>query len=171
MLRILLLAALCLALAACHPDLSAPGGAGAGGAAAAAAAVEPPLAAKVRAFVAAANRQDSAAMLAATEPEFRWLQVTADSLTAEVIGHDNLRSWLDGYFRSTPDARSSLGAIRVDGNMASAFETVSWTDADGQPQRQTALSVYEFAPDGRLRRVWYFPAQDAFLTPMAPVLP
>lgn len=116
---------------------------------------------RVRHFVEASNQHDVDAMLAATEPQFRWMQVAGDRLEVEVVGHDQLRSWLEGYFRSTPDARSTLATVTVDGAYASAVETVEFRDADQRLQRQTATSVYEFSPAGLIRNVWYFPAQQA----------
>lgn len=117
------------------------------------------IAGKVRAFVEASNRHDVEAMIAATDPGFRWMQVVNDALSVEVAGHADLRSWLEGYFRHTPDARSTLGAVQVDGHFASVVETTTWTDGDGEPQSQSATSVYEFSPVGRIRNVWYFAAQ------------
>lgn len=115
---------------------------------------------RVRAFVAASNRHDVDAMLAATEPSFRWMQVAGDRITTEVVGHADLRSWLDGYFRHTPDATSSLAQVMVDGAFASTIETVRFNDDNGQAQLQSATSVYEFSPSGLIRNVWYFPAQQ-----------
>lgn len=113
---------------------------------------------KVRAFVEASNRHDTNAMIAATGEDFRWLQIQGDQTVIEVAGHEPLRSWLDGYFQSTPDARTSLGPVISDGDYVSAVETVRWKDGQGVVQQQSALSVYEFAEDERLSRVWYYPA-------------
>lgn len=115
----------------------------------------------VRDFVASSNRHDVDAMIAATVEDFRWVQVTGDRASTEVAGHVDLRSWLEGYFASTPDARSHVGEIAVHGNFASTIETSTWTRRDGTRVSQTATSVYEFAPDGRIRFVWYFGAQGA----------
>jgi ketosteroid isomerase-like protein len=114
---------------------------------------------RVRSFVEASNRQDVEAMLAATEPTFRWMQIAGDKLEVEVAGHADLRSWLEGYFRSTPDTRSTLGSVQVDGAYASAVETVIFRDKQGAPQQQVATSVYEFSDAGLIRNVWYFPAR------------
>lgn len=115
--------------------------------------------AAARAFVEASNRHDVDAMVAAVDPQFRWLQVEGDRISTEVVGAEQLRSWLEGYFRSTPDARSSIGHTLHDGRHVSTVETVEYTDGSGQRQRQAATSIYEFASDGRIRTVWYFPAQ------------
>jgi hypothetical protein len=120
---------------------------------------------RVRGFVESANQHDVDAMLAATETGFRWMQVLGERVEVEVAGHDQLRSWLEGYFRTTPDSRSSLGAISVDGNYASAIETVEYRDRSGEVQRQSATSVYELGSDGLIRSVWYFPARKLPATP------
>lgn len=113
----------------------------------------------VRAFVEASNRHDVEHMVAAVDADFRWMQVEGDRVVTEVVGAEQLRSWLSGYFQSTPDARSSIGATLWDGRFVSAVETVSYRDHEGRAQTQAATSVYEFAEDGRIRAVWYFPAQ------------
>lgn len=118
-----------------------------------------PHAKAVRDFVAASNRHDVDAMLAATEEDFRWIQVVSDKAQTEVVGHTDLRSWLESYFTSTPTAKSEVGPIAVNGAFASTVETASWTSADGSLRTQASTSVYEFAPDGRIRHVWYFNAQ------------
>jgi ketosteroid isomerase-like protein len=115
----------------------------------------------VREFVAASNRQDVDAMLAATVEDFRWVQVVGEQATTEVQGHNDLRSWLEAYFASTPGAHAEIGPVQVHGAFASAIETASWTGKDGARKAQSATSVYEFAPDGRIRYVWYFNAQPA----------
>jgi hypothetical protein len=118
-----------------------------------------PHARAVREFVAASNRHDVDAMLAATEDDFRWIQVVGDKAATEVFGHVDLRSWLESYFASTPTAKSEIGPIAVNGAFASTVETASWTSADGSLRTQASTSVYEFAPGGRIRHVWYFNAQ------------
>lgn len=118
-----------------------------------------PHAKTVREFVAASNRHDVDSMLAATEEDFRWIQVVSDKASTEVVGHVDLRSWLESYFASTPTAKSEVGPIAVNGAFASTVETASWTSADGSLRTQASTSVYEFAPDGRIRHVWYFNAQ------------
>ena len=117
------------------------------------------LARAVREFVAASNRHDVDAMVRATEENFRWIQVVGDRATVEVAGHTDLRSWLESYFAATPSAKAEIGPVAVNGLFASTVEIARWTGKDGMPRAQSATSVYEFAPDGRLRHVWYFNAQ------------
>lgn len=113
----------------------------------------------VRDFVAASNRHDVDAMLAATEEEFRWIQIVGDRSTVEVAGHADLKSWLESYFAGTLDAHSELQAVQVHGAFASTVETTAWTNDAGARETQSATSVYQFGPDGRIRFVWYFSAQ------------
>lgn len=120
---------------------------------------------RVQRFVEASNRQDVEAMVAAVDEQFRWMSIDGERLVVEVVGPEQLRSWLQGYFQSTPDARAQLGEVLVDGHYASTVETVEFRDGGGALQRQSATSVYEFTDGGLIRSVWYFPSQDA---PSAP---
>ena len=52
-----------------------------------------------------------------------------------------------------------LPALGAGGVERSTVEIARWTGKDGTPRAQASTSVYEFAPDGRLRHVWYFNAQ------------
>jgi hypothetical protein len=113
---------------------------------------------RLQGFIKASNDHDVEALVQATAPGLRWMSVEHDKLNIEVVGHDDLRSWLHGYFNATPDARSSIGPITVDGHFASVVETASYTDEAGKPAQQSSLSVYEFGSDGLIRNVWYFPA-------------
>lgn len=114
---------------------------------------------RVRQFVEASNRQDVEAMVGAVEPGFRWMQIEGERIEVEVVGPEQLRSWLHGYFRSTPGARASLGPVQVDGAFASSVESIEFRDAAGALHRQSATSVYQFGEQGLIRNVWYFTAQ------------
>jgi len=124
---------------------------------------------RVRDFVEASNRHDVEAMVAAVEPGFRWMQIEGERIVVEVVGPEQLRSWLEGYFRSTPSACATLGAVQVDGDFASTVESTEYRDADNVVQRQSATSVYQFGDAGLIRNVWYFPAQES-AAPAAPAV-
>ncbi|MGZ8378657.1 MAG: nuclear transport factor 2 family protein [Gemmatirosa sp.] len=110
----------------------------------------------VRAFVAAFNRHDVPAMLALTDTAIVWLGIAGDSVTIETRGRRALGESMTAYFRSTPGARSTLDAVTTLGPWVSARERAEWQGRTG-PRAQSALSVYEVR-DGRIRRVWYYPA-------------
>lgn len=114
---------------------------------------------RVREFIAASDRQDVDAMIAATDPQFRWMSIDGERIAVEVVGQDQLRSWLEGYFKTTRGVRTELGPIAVDGPYATAVEQVSWDGGEGR-RAQSALSVYQFNADGKIRSVWYFPSFD-----------
>jgi hypothetical protein len=135
------------------------------------AAPPPDLDQRVKRFVEASNRQDVAAMVGAVEPGFRWMQVEGERLTVEVVGPDQLRSWLEGYFSSTPSARATLGPVQVDGAFASTVEVSEYRDGNDALQRQSATCVYEFSEAGLIRNVWYFAAQEQADTAEAGVAP
>lgn len=114
---------------------------------------------RVKRFVEAANQHDVEAMVGAVEPGFRWMQIEGERISVEVVGPEQLRSWLEGYFRTTPSARSTLGPVLVDGAYASTVEHTEYRDADGALNRQSATCVYQFSEAGLIRNVWYFPVQ------------
>ncbi|MCK7595086.1 nuclear transport factor 2 family protein [Pseudomarimonas salicorniae] len=116
---------------------------------------------RVKRFVQAANQHDVEAMVGAVEPGFRWMHVEGERISVEVVGPDQLRSWLEGYFRTTPSARSTLGAVQVDGAYASTVEFTEYLGEGDVMQRQSATCVYQFSEAGLIRNVWYFPAQEA----------
>jgi hypothetical protein len=115
---------------------------------------------RVKRFVEAANRHDVEAMLGAVTPGFRWMQIEGERLSVEVVGPAQLRSWLEGYFRSTPSARATLGPVQVDGAYASSVEFTEYRDAGDVLRRQSATCVYQFNEDGLIQNVWYFPVQE-----------
>jgi hypothetical protein len=129
------------------------------------AAPPPDLERRVQQFVAAANLKDVEAMVAAVDPQFRWMAVEGEKLAVEVVGPEQLRSWLEGYFRATPEVRSEVGQVLVDGHYASTVETVQFRDGKGVLRRQSSTSVYEFTDGGLIRAVWYFPSQEAGAPP------
>lgn len=126
---------------------------------------------RVRSFVEAANRHDADAMVGAVSPGFRWMQVEGERISVEVVGPEQLRSWLEGYFHSTPSARSTLGSVQVDGAYASTVEFTEYRDGSNRLQRQSATCVYQFDPAGLIRNVWYFPVQEDAPAPVAASAP
>jgi hypothetical protein len=110
----------------------------------------------VGAFVAAYNRHDVDAMLALADTGIVWLSVAGDSVRVEARGAAALRRSLAGYFRSVPSTRSVLGEMTSVGPWVTVHERAQWQASSG-PRAQTAVAVYEVR-DGRVRRVWYYPA-------------
>ena len=110
----------------------------------------------VRTFLAAYNRHDVPAILELVDTGFVWLNLVGDSVHVETRGRDALERGLESYFRSFPTARSTLETVSSLGPWVSARERAHWRTPAGD-RSQAALSVYEVR-DGRLRRVWYYPA-------------
>lgn len=107
-------------------------------------------------YVEAFNRHDVAAMIAQVEPNIRWHSLTGDSLVTEAAGQVALERELTSYFRSFPTVRSMLGVLSSNGPYVAGRELVQW-EQNGTRKSQASLSVYEIR-DGRVRRVWYYPA-------------
>jgi hypothetical protein len=107
-------------------------------------------------YVEAFNRHDVAAMIAQAAPDIRWHALVGDSLVTETVGQAALERELTSYFRSYPTVRSTIGVLSSNGPYVAGRELVQW-EQQGAGKSQASLSVYEIR-DGRVRRVWYYPA-------------
>jgi hypothetical protein len=111
----------------------------------------------VERFLEAFNRHDVEAMLALAHPEIQWLSVEGEKISVETAGAAALGESMRKYFRSLPSSRSSIeGAVEA-GRFVSVRERARWEGKSGE-RTQSALAVYE-VDEGRVRRVWYYPAQ------------
>lgn len=111
----------------------------------------------VERYLAAYNDHDVAAMLALAHPDIQWLSIDGDRVRVETEGAEALGKALRDYFEAVPSARSTIDSKMVSGNRVSVRERAHW-ESEAGPKSQAALSVYEI-DDGRVRRVWYFPAE------------
>jgi hypothetical protein len=108
-------------------------------------------------FVSAFNGRDFRALLTLAHPDIEWLSVSASGVSTETRGRTELQASLSAYFDSCPSCRSEVEVGTVTGPYVAAVETAQWTSAGGDLRSQTSLCVYEIL-DGRVRRVWYYPA-------------
>jgi hypothetical protein len=111
----------------------------------------------VERFVEAFNRHDVDAMLALAHPEIQWLSVEGEKISVETAGVAALGESMRKYFRSLPSSRSSIEGVVEAGRFVSVRERARWQGKSGE-RTQSALAVYE-VEEGRVRRVWYYPAQ------------
>jgi uncharacterized protein (TIGR02246 family) len=118
---------------------------------------QPDLSAVVRDFVAAFNAREPERMLALATDDVEWVNVEGAGVSVEAAGKDALRKSLTAYFKSCQTCRSSIEIKAVTANRVAAIESATWT-VSGVERSQRSLSVYEFQ-DGRIRRVYYFPAE------------
>lgn len=112
----------------------------------------------VRAFVAAFNARDLDGMLALADDAVEWASVDGTKVALETAGKEALRASMTSYFASCPSCRSTLEWVKAAGSRVAALERASWTNAKGEAKSQASLSVYELR-DGRIARVYYFPAE------------
>jgi len=119
---------------------------------------EPPSpTAVVEAFVAAFNAHDAEAMAAWVSDEVAWYGIDGAAISTEVEGRAALEAAMSGYFAGTPTVTSGIENLTISGSYAVFRERVSWGAADDR-RTQSALAVYRIE-DGRIRAVWYFPAE------------
>lgn len=110
----------------------------------------------VERFVDAFNRRDLEAISALAADSVEWLSVSEAKISTETAGREALLTSLKSYFASCPSCKSTVKILGVTGPFISALERATWTKGS-EAKAQESLSVYEVR-DGRILRVWYFPA-------------
>lgn len=105
------------------------------------------------------NRQDVEAMAERVAPDFVWFSVDDDEVRVEARGRAALAEGMRSYFESFPSVRSEAEASVVSGRFAVVRERARWTDESGEERTQVSLGVYEIR-NGRIQRVWYYPAEN-----------
>ncbi|HEY5883641.1 MAG TPA: nuclear transport factor 2 family protein [Pyrinomonadaceae bacterium] len=118
---------------------------------------------RVREFVDAFNTREIDRMLSLVDENIQWLHIDGENITVNTNGKVALRDSMTRYFKSCASCKSSLEGLRTAGNRVTAMERASWTSKQG-PKSQSSLSVYEFK-DGKIFRVYYFPAEAAKTAP------
>lgn len=115
----------------------------------------------VRDHFASFNDHDTAGIHALATDDVVWFTIEGDQMLAMNEGADGLVTELASYFEALPSVHAEIEHIHAAGSYAMARERVSWTTPDGATRSQSAFSCYQFR-DGKIRAVWYFPAeQDA----------
>lgn len=118
---------------------------------------------RVREFVEAFNARKIDAMLELAAENIQWMHIDGAKVSIEVEGKAALRESMGRYFSSCSSCRSSLEWVQIAGSRVTAMERASWS-AKGGAKSQRSLSVYEFR-DGKIQRVYYFPAESDPLPP------
>lgn len=111
----------------------------------------------VKAFTAAYNRGDLAAMLALVHPDVSWHRIDGGTIKTETRGKQALRESLVPYFAGERTSSSVIEGTMESGDFVIVTERASWKDKDGVQKSQAAVIVYEFK-DGLILNIWDFPA-------------
>lgn len=107
-------------------------------------------------FVAAFNHHDPQAMVDLCHDEVVWFSVVAEKMAPEAKGKQALLEGMQSYFKAVPSVKSVLMSLYPAGPFFHGVERASW-EKDGKRVQQCSLTVYEMR-DGKIQRVWYFPA-------------
>jgi hypothetical protein len=118
---------------------------------------------RVREFVEAFNTRKVDAMIEMTAEKIQWMIIDGAKISIETEGRAALRASMERYFRGCSSCKSSLEWVQTAGSRVTAMERASWSGKDGA-KSQRSLSVYEFQ-DGKILRVYYFPAEGITLPP------
>lgn len=112
----------------------------------------------VHKLFAAFNRQDAQAVGQLLAPEAQWLSVSAKGIDVAADGRAAVIASLRDYFASGINPVSTIETAFVNGPYVVLRERAAYDGKQGR-LAQTAVAVYEVR-DGRVLRVWYYPAID-----------
>ena len=114
--------------------------------------------ATARQLLDAFNQHDPAAMAALVDEEFELYYVSDGKSELSASGAQDLERQMADYFRSRPTVRSEIEAS-IDGPRFVAFRERA-SSRHGEVERgQSSIAVYEVV-EGKIRRAWYFPAEE-----------
>ena len=137
---------LCVLTAACSPDAErhAP------------TPVAGPEVETVQALMVAFNAHDADKMREYWADDLVWVELSGDQSSIITTSADQLHQEMVGYFKAFPSVASKVSSISTNGRFLSAVEETTWDDG-GEPQRQSAIVVYEIE-DQKVVRFWYYPS-------------
>lgn len=148
MMKKILVAVLITALAACSPDAERAEFASESG----------PLVYVVNGLVSAFNAHDPDAMRRYWHDDVAWIELSGNESRILTSNADDLHAEMVSYFEAFPDVFSSLDRVSVNGDFVTGVEYAVWRE-DGERRAQSSIVVYEIV-DGRVKRFWYYPAQQ-----------
>ena len=108
----------------------------------------------VQKFVYAFNQHNVDGMLALSSFDLKWMSVAGEKVSVQASTHETLREAMQGYFKSTPSARSEIKSIRESGTFVFTLEKAFWLSA-GAEKSQCSMAVYELR-ENKIENVWYF---------------
>jgi len=113
-----------------------------------------------RDFIAAFNERKIDKMMSLATPNIKWMTIAGDEIRTETDGQQELRSFLENYFKSCPSCRSEIKNLSQSGNRVTLTERAHWKSGTGDFKSNDSLAVYEFA-GGKIVRVFYYAEPNA----------
>ena len=111
----------------------------------------------ISAYMDAYNRCDLNEIKTYFHTDIEWLSVEGSKLEIVSAGKDKLIDDLESYMKNGCTSKSEVSEWSFNGNYVAVRETAFWQSADRKKLSQSATAVYEIE-DGKIRRVWYYPA-------------
>lgn len=106
------------------------------------------------AYFEAFNYHDVDGLLAMTSEDIRMMSITPDTMLTDLKGKQALQNWLEGYFKTFPNVRSSYAALSSRQPFYSFVETASW-GPDSARKQQSSMATYMIIED-KIHRLWYY---------------
>lgn len=106
------------------------------------------------AYFEAFNNHNIESLLDLSADDIRMMSITPDTVIIDLAGKQSLESWLEGYFSSLPNVRSTYDKVTMREPFVSFVETASW-GPDSARKQQSSLATY-LIKDNKIQRVWYY---------------
>lgn len=100
------------------------------------------------------NDHDVEGLSAMVTSDIRLMSLTPDTMSVDLSGRDELETWLNGYFSSLPNVRSSYSGLVVSEPFYSFIETAQW-GPDSARKQQSSMATY-LIKENKIHRVWYY---------------
>ncbi len=120
-----------------------------------------------RDFIAAFNERNVEKMMALTTKDVKWFTVSGAAISTETADQEELRAFMNGYFKSCPTCRSKVTNVTAAGSRVTMTETATWNTEKGT-QSNDSFAVYEFE-NNLIARVYYYekPSADGYNAKLA----
>ena len=112
----------------------------------------------VRSLTEAFNARDLDAVLRRVAEDAEWIQTDGDQTRVILRGREAIKAAVTAQFKKDPSDRRELHMLTPNGAFVSVRERAVEKAGTDEERSSNALSVFE-VEDGRVRRVWSFPAQ------------
>lgn len=100
------------------------------------------------------SNQDVEFLLEMSADNIRMMSITPETMFTDLHGKQNLRNWLEGYFRTFANVRSSYAQLSVREPFFTFVETANW-GPDTTRKQQSSMATFQIKED-KIQRVWYF---------------
>lgn len=100
------------------------------------------------------NNHNVESLMEMCADDIQMMSITPDTVITDLIGKESLQTWLEGYFNSLLNVRSSYDQLSMREPFFSFVETATW-GPDSARKQQSSMATY-LVEDDKIQRVWYY---------------